>query len=273
MLGETGEPPPQRTINQEVKPVNIEFDKRSIEDRNSILFNKGEDYPEYLQYLRNNGWFSGSWCESCIIILKNGLLIPVGQGHHEPTTAKALKEEGIELPAGSPSGKEFIRRGGVTMSSNVASIDKLSVNDPRLITLLKYMSHYYGSNPESYGHDLNIQIYTDDYKYTFNLEDIIKVNFDISKIEPISKRKSLVRERLDTEEKRVVNSQLGEALWNNVKILTASGCSQREITFYKYWYKRIYIDKEFHREALYYAVDEKLSKIEDIIKNSRKLPE
>jgi len=104
-----GETPP------EVETSVRKLEQLSINELNNLLINGGPQKEEYLNKLRSEGWFSGHWLTSSAIILSDGTLIPVGEGHHEPTERKAWKERG-ELPNFNDNiDKLFLGSGGISI--------------------------------------------------------------------------------------------------------------------------------------------------------------
>lgn len=66
-----------------------------------------------------------------------------------------------------------------------------------------------------------------------------------------------------------INRQILLALEKETALLKIGGVSSSDITFYSYWYQRLYIDKDADKEAIYEGVEEKFDRLKRIIVNER----
>lgn len=252
--------------------------KEKAQQSNNLLIQRGEGYQELLNQLRSEGWFSGSWLSQCAIILNTGELIPVGEGHHEPTQRKALKELGIQTGINDLVGRIFEEQGGIGIGFNSISVKELRLRDPRISTALRFL--YTSVKRDTEGdieRGLNpwtVTIYDKNGGHIFDLRKLADNNFDVSvTLSTDNPNKS----PLGSEEKRILTAQTNKAIDLDSTILKSAGVSQADIDFYMYWYSRIYAGDyagelpavSERRKIVYGRVDEKLTELERIVAQNR----
>lgn len=253
--------PVPKSIPQEVILIDPEVGRL-----NNLLIYNQPDSETYLAQLRDNKWFSGSWAHGNGIVLKTGELIPAGDGHHEPTILRALKQVGLKTEVGEPGGKKFIKIGGMVIGSNGISVGNFNRNDQRFVTVFKYLHETYTKHPHTNFANWIVTIYSEAGEFKYDLRKLEEHHFNLQEVNP----EDIIRKHIETpEETRMLDGQLNQSIEQNAGILCNLGRSDKDITFYKYWYRRIY-GGEYNRDALHSRVDEKLSELEELIRVNRK---
>jgi len=150
----------------------------------------------------------------------------------------------------------------------------MNANDPRLATAVTYLysciPDNIKNNSVANSDDWIVKIHDETGEiHTFNLHQLASVGFNPSNVRSET---TVSSKNINAEEARIRDPQIMLDHYNDV--LKTHGYSSADITFYNHWYKRIY-SGEMKREALYGSVDERLTELDRVVKESslKKEPE